>query len=348
MLSHEWRLWIAENKMAGSEDQSLIDAMMRDGIPERLARREIEAIVADPCYQAGDALAQRLRKLESFLDVTRALRELSPSQRFRRIERRSSVSREEFLERYYAANRPVVLLDLMNGWKARSRWTTDYLKARCGNEIVEIMSGRESDQRYEVNSQSHKTTCRFAEYVDMVTNAGMSNDFYLVGNNNLLAREGMKCLYEDIVAFPEYLDPACRDGCIFFWFGPAGTVTPLHHDLLNIFMAQVTGRKRITLIAPEYTPSLYNETSVFSEVDPENPDYETFPRFSNVKATRFVLRPGEVLFVPVGWWHRVEALDMSITVSLSGFLFPNSFEWSLPDITRESPTYAGPGDSANG
>jgi ribosomal protein L16 Arg81 hydroxylase len=336
-FSPEWRRWIAANKMAGFDDQVLIDAMVSEGFPGWLARREIDSVVADPCYQAGDAMAQRLRKLQSLLSVTRELRELAPSQRFGRIERRSNLSREEFLDRYYSANCPVILLGLMNDWKARSRWTPDYLKTACGNEMVEIMSGRESDPRYEVNSTAHKTTCRFAEYVDMVSGSVRTNDFYLVANNNLLAREGMKCLYEDIVAFPEYMDPESRDGCVFFWFGPAGTVTPLHHDLLNIFMAQVRGRKRITLIAPDQTPSLYNDTSVFSEVDPVNPDYETFPLFRDVKATTFVLRPGEALFIPVGWWHHVEALDLSITVSMSNFLFPNDYKWKLPDIPRDRP-----------
>jgi hypothetical protein len=331
-LSHEWRRWLAENRMSGIDDQVLIDIMIRDGIPDQLAQEELQAVAADPFFQAGDAMAQRLRKLESVLAVRHALRGLAPCERFQEIERRSNVAREEFLERYYAANRPVILLGLMNNWRARSRWTPDYLKAVCGAETVEIMSGREKDPRYEINSTAHKTKCRFSEYIDRVVNGGRSNDYYLVANNNLLSRESMKCLYEDMVLFPEYLDPGARDGCVFLWFGPAGTVTPLHHDLLNILLAQVCGRKRILMIPPEQTHLLYNETGVYSEVDPERPDYAKFPRFREVTPYRFVLRPGEVLFIPVGWWHHVEALDISMTVSLSNFVFPNEYQWSLPDI----------------
>jgi ribosomal protein L16 Arg81 hydroxylase len=336
-LSPEWRKWIAENKMAGFDDQVLMDTLERSGIPGSLARQEVYGVTTDPCYRAGDAMAQRLRKLESWLEVRRTLKRLAPSEGFQRIERRNNVSRQEFLEKYYSANRPVVMLDLMNDWKARTRWTPEFLKTTCGNEMVEIMSGRDKDPRYEVNSTSHKIACRFSEYVDRVVGGGKSNDYYLVANNNLLQREGMKCLYEDIASFPQYLNGEQRQGFLFFWFGPAGTVTPLHHDLLNILMAQVTGRKRITMISPDQTPLLYNETGVYSEVDPERPDFDRFPRFRNVTMTRFVLRPGEVLFVPVGWWHHVEALDISITVSMSNFLFPNQYQWSLPDISQESP-----------
>jgi ribosomal protein L16 Arg81 hydroxylase len=38
-----------------------------------------------------------------------------------------------------------------------------------------------------------------------------------------------------------------------------------------------------------------------------------------------VVEPGEVLFMPVGWWHHVRALDAGMTVSFANFVFPNRF-----------------------
>ncbi len=38
-----------------------------------------------------------------------------------------------------------------------------------------------------------------------------------------------------------------------------------------------------------------------------------------------ILHPGEVLFLPVGCVHFVEALDVSVTVSFTNFLFDNDF-----------------------
>jgi quercetin dioxygenase-like cupin family protein len=32
-----------------------------------------------------------------------------------------------------------------------------------------------------------------------------------------------------------------------------------------------------------------------------------------------VVEPGEFLFIPVGWWHWVKALDISISVSFTSF-----------------------------
>lgn len=333
-LSQEWRRWIAENKMLGIDDESLIEVLKQNGIEEQNAVKELAAIARHPYFEAGHWLAQKLRKIESLLDVYADLALLNSSSRFRTIERRNNLPRDEFLEKYYSTNRPVVLLDLMKNWNARTVWNPSYFKAFCGNETVEVMAGRDSDERYEVNSESHKTTMLFGDYIDRITKAGKGNDYYLVANNNLLQREGMKQLLDDIEIFPEYLDESHADGGVFFWFGPAGTITPLHHDAMNIFMSQVVGRKRVTLIPSCQIHRLYNDMGVYSEVNFEDPNYSEYPEFREAQVRSLVLKPGEVLFIPVGWWHHVHSLDLSVTVSFTNFLFPNHYEWRQPHIQR--------------
>ena len=334
LLSDGWKRWLAENKMLGIDDQRLIEVLMQNGVEEQAAMEEVAALANHPYFQAGSWMAQRLKKTESVLDRYAELNQLRPSSRFQTMERRSNVPREEFLENYYAANRPLVLTDLMNNWKARTLWNPNYLKTACGSEMVEVMAGRDSDRRYEINSEAHKSSMQFGDYIDRITQNGPSNDCYLVANNNLLKRKGMKHLYDDIEIFPEYLDREHADGGVFFWFGPAGTVTPLHHDTMNIFMAQVYGRKRVTLIPSYQIHRVYNDIGVYSEVDCENPDYSKHPEFKDIQVQRLVLKPGEVLFIPVGWWHHVRSLDVSITVSFTNFQFPNNYEWSHPYIQR--------------
>jgi len=43
-----------------------------------------------------------------------------------------------------------------------------------------------------------------------------------------------------------------------------------------------------------------------------------------------VLNPGEVLFLPVGCWHFVEALDVSVTVSFTNFIWDNDYTARYP------------------
>jgi Cupin-like domain len=332
LITHKWKRWIAENKLLDLEESRIIEILIQNGIEASVATEEVRAVASNPYFQVGDWMAQRLKKLESLLSIYRDLSALSSG--FGKIERRSNLSREEFLEEYYSANRPVILLDLMQTWKALSLWNPEYLKHKCGNEIIEVMTGRETDMQYEQNSQRHKNNMSFGDYVDLVTSTDQSNDFYLVANNHFLEREGMQWVLNDIEVFPAYLDNKKLAGSVFFWFGPAGTITPLHHDAMNIFMAQVYGRKRVILVPSSQTHLVYNNMGVYSEVDCDNPDSQKYPLFQRADKIEVVLEPGEVLFLPVGWWHYVKALDVSITVTFTNFLFPNHYHWRHPHINR--------------
>jgi hypothetical protein len=229
----------------------------------------------------------------------------------------------------------VIVEGLMTKWRAMTVWTPEYLKSTVGDEPIEIMSGREADPHYELNIERHRKRVGFCEYVDMVFSGRETNDYYLVANNVFFRNPGALALLGDLELFTEYLRPTAHENQTFLWLGPAGTVTPLHHDTCNILMAQVAGRKRVRLIAPSQLQWVYNDISVYSRVDCENPDLERWPEFRNVKMLDVVLEPGEVLFLPVGWWHHVRSLDVSITVSFTSFVFPNQYEWFTPKIVKQ-------------
>jgi hypothetical protein len=167
------------------------------------------------------------------------------------------------------------------------------------------------------------------------------------------------------------------------WFGPAWTVSPLHHDPWHGLLCQVMGRKYVRLYAPEETEKLYprgmeggvdmgNTSRVdveryedelrmeremrFEEFeaddeegdandqksanvshqpqaeplhsdqkrsseksgDPDEDDesqLRKFPLFRTSKYVEAVLDEGEMLHIPVGWWHYVRSLSTSWSVS---------------------------------
>jgi ribosomal protein L16 Arg81 hydroxylase len=110
------------------------------------------------------------------------------------------------------------------------------------------------------------------------------------------------------------------------WIGPAGTVTSLHHDLTNNFIAQIVGRKRVKLAPAADVGKLYNARHVFSEIpDLEDPgiDLARYPRLSELRLYDVLLEPGEILFVPLGWWHQVKSLDFSVTITFTNFRWAN-------------------------
>lgn len=231
------------------------------------------------------------------------------------IERRAGMPVDHF-KAYRAASKPVIITGAMNDWPAIQRWDDRYLTEACGDEIVEVQAWRESNPAYEIQSSQHRSTMRFADFITTARNAGQSNDFYITANNKFLARPGTKKLLNDIVPLPYVTPPRSGDNT-FLWFGGAGTVTPLHHDTMDLILCQVLGAKRITLIPACQTALLYNNIGVYSEVDCEKPDLDRFPLYAHADKESFHLYRGEALFIPKGWWHHVRSLHVAISVSFT-------------------------------
>ncbi|WP_343732939.1 cupin-like domain-containing protein [Duganella sp.] len=102
-----------------------------------------------------------------------------------------------------------------------------------------------------------------------------------------------------------------------FWIGPAGTVTPLHCDYDDNIFAQIWGTKRIILSPPHHDEFLYvREASAMlfgSPFDPESPDYGQFPLARQASMIEVTVHPGDMLYVPAGWYHQVRALTFSLS-----------------------------------
>ena len=107
----------------------------------------------------------------------------------------------------------------------------------------------------------------------------------------------------------------------YFWVGPAGTRTGLHTDwdAVNI-LHQLHGSKKVTLFAPVHTPFLYPNTkfdlgATMSNVDPYDVDDVAHPNYHRAAPVEVTLRAGDALFVPMGWFHFVQSLEPSVSVS---------------------------------
>ena len=325
VMSHELRRWIAENLMMGCQPPSLIPALLNAGITAELAAQEINAALQSPYLQGADRLKNRILKRDWVLDIYRKLNRQGPA----RIERRHRLTGEQFHSQYYARNQPVIITGMMDQWPALRKWDSAFLKGGFGARSVEVQFGRDADKAYELNSLAHKRTMPFGDYVDLVNQRSPTNDFYMTANNDSANRESLSALWDDVPALPEYLatDDNNRG---FFWFGPAGTVTPFHHDLTNNMMAQVKGRKLLRLIPACEIAYLNNQRHCFTDLDGSSIDVQLLPDMAHPQVLECVLEPGEILFLPVGCWHFVEALDISITMTFTNFRWDNDFYTNYP------------------
>lgn len=124
-------------------------------------------------------------------------------------------------------------------------------------------------------------------------------------------------------AMPEMFKDASKT--TLFVSGP-GSVR-LTHSHESVLLVQIEGRKIMTFASPDQAEQLYvkhckngkdykeNDKSCVSPVNIRNPDLEKFPEFKNAHLMQVLIEPGDIIFIPEGWFHEVRALDNSVSLS---------------------------------
>ncbi|MEZ4436937.1 MAG: cupin-like domain-containing protein [bacterium] len=210
---------------------------------------------------------------------------------------------------------PRLLPGLAADWPAVTRWTPDRLAEIAGAREVEVVVGER-----ESHAGEYRTVPLAEVFRGQAPERAPDPPLYLK-EFDLLAE--LPALAAD-VDLTRLARPGHR-GWHYSWISHAGARTGYHYDLLDNVLTQIRGEKRVTVVAPAHTPHMYvsdkfDEYAVLSEVDGFAPDLTRHPRFAKARAAEqvFELGPGDGIFIPQGWWHRVESLSASI--SLSGFM----------------------------
>jgi hypothetical protein len=100
-------------------------------------------------------------------------------------------------------------------------------------------------------------------------------------------------------------------------------------------LAHVLGTKRVVLVAPEDTQSVYPHTYCITNalVDPVAPNLTAHPRYANATLHGATLRPGDMLFIPRTWWHCLVPEGPSISINQFHGPSVTASEWAAI-ITR--------------
>jgi lysine-specific demethylase 8 len=94
---------------------------------------------------------------------------------------------------------------------------------------------------------------------------------------------------------------------------------------MDNFFVQIYGDKEAILAAPSDRKGLYPfaDNIAKSRIDPEFPDAAHYPRVKQVTFFSGTLKPGDLLYIPRGWWHFLRAPATSISLNL----------WHEPTLT---------------
>ena len=198
-----------------------------------------------------------------------------------------------------ADNVPFIRENIFADWAANT-WSLDTMSERFG-EIAII----------------HKTTqISLSEYISQI-------------RRGIIANRGPFTVPQpifDAMGFPSFLDPALCNGRPELYLTARGGVTAAHRDVVDGVLVNIFGVRRFKLFSPDQTRFLYPHANFNSyqlaRVDPARPDLLAWPLYASARPLEVAVGPGEMLFVPMGWFHHV-------TVEEDSFAMRFNLKWGI-------------------
>lgn len=258
------------------------------------------------------------------------------------VERIYRPTREDFNKNFFFPQKPCVITGAMDKWKALSLWSTDYLKSALGSKRVlcHVSSSNYFEDFLNIENID------FSVFFDWLMSPDFSNLFvsdkfakkYFL--SSLEIQSYCPQLLEDI-ELPEYFNHTLL-ASLNLWIGRGSNRVRLHYDSFHNLYAQVVGKKRWLIFSPEQSSLLYAYpwyTSLYwcSQVNVNQPDLKRFPKFCEAKPLEVITEPGELLFLPAGWWHSPIGIGLNVAVNfwwLVGLRDITSTRWSLQSALR--------------
>ncbi|MEX1032212.1 MAG: cupin-like domain-containing protein [Cellvibrionaceae bacterium] len=232
------------------------------------------------------------------------------------IERRSTLSRKQFVAEFVVPNRPVILTDLSAHWEAREKFTPDFFRQHYPHVRLDVR-GREYQLGYVLDQFTPgpataelspcKLNLRDPQFGDLARMVEPRPDIICPDrtHNPLIPRRLLEGLYD-----------------LEIFFGGAGGEFPyLHYDFLGLYalINQLYGEKEFTVFPPEQQKFLYplEDRPWVSQIENHhNPDLERYPLFKHATPIKIVVKPGETLFIPKKWYHTARSLSPTISVAM--------------------------------
>ena len=243
-----------------------------------------------------------------------------PSMPFRSLETRDSsdLSYDDFVRDYMGENRPVVVRRATPDWPALKKWTPEFFKTQFASRKVQV---------------SYEQAMPFSDFIDAV----MASTHEKPGPYmyRLFIHEHLRDLLPDLTpqnpyAYPRrFASPLMRkrwrrpDGYLKLLIGGIGGRFPvMHFDGENVHatVTEIYGEKEFVVVPPGDGRYLYPNPKVANHSllpDPMTLDVERFPLHAKATLYRAVLQPGDMVFIPCGWWHAARALSPSISVGMN-------------------------------
>lgn len=215
---------------------------------------------------------------------------------------------------------PFVMRGLASHWPALSRWSSPGVLAALADspeDRVLVLRSRDGNRFLKRDCEQERWPMADLAAHLLGSQRASTPGASVYARAPLSARVLSDCALSDIGSiFGER--PKLRNCGL--WLGSAANVTPFHYDLCHGFLVQVLGAKTFHFVQPEQWRSLYPRegSPELSSVDygrwsgahgPEAARLERarHPRFARARLRSVTLEPGDAIYTPPFWWHRVES-----------------------------------------
>lgn len=239
------------------------------------------------------------------------------------IERIHNPSKQEFIEEFFKTQKPCIISGSIDNWSALELWNIEYLRTKIGHKLVRC---RISDNSYFDNYQRHEPV-KLANFFDWIVSE-QNSEFFQIFRGKISTKQYFVGSLDISSYFPELLWdlqlPNYFESNLLMsnnlWIGNGNNRVNLHYDFYHNLNAQIIGEKHWIVYPPQqssllYPHSRYSKYFWCSQVNIQCPDYAQFPKFKDAKSWEGTVIPGEMIFIPAGWWHSPIGRGFNIAVN---------------------------------
>lgn len=256
------------------------------------------------------------------------------------------LSAEQFAEKYESKKQPVVITGVCDDWPACAAWTEERLLAKYGDHKFKVGS---DDDGYAVRLKLE----HFLRYMHDANHSQDDSPLYIF-DGSFAEKRGSKHMRRDysIPSFFEedlmhFAGESRRPPYRWFVMGPARSGSYIHVDPLatSAWNALIHGRKRWALFPPGTPkallqpkgPDLEREAvSWFRNVHPSTQQHD----WPGAKPIDVIQNPGEIMYVPGGWWHTVMNLSTPTTAVTHNYASSTNFREVWAHSRRGRPKFS--------
>jgi len=230
---------------------------------------------------------------------------------------------EEFISKFMKPNIPVIIEDFIDAESpALKNWNYDYFREIAGDQEVDVYG----EEIHSLDRAASKPLVRmkFSEYLDLISREKTKYRLFLFNLLTIKPELKKDVLYKDITK------GKVLSWLPFMFFGGEGSNTRNHVDIdmSHVFLTQYQGIKRVWLFPLSQSDLIYKLPYNFHSIaNLKTSSQEEFPGLKYLDGYEAVLKPGQTLYMPSGWWHFIQYETEGYSISVRALPFQLTEKW---------------------